>query len=277
MQRRSFVTTAAVAGGLALGLIVGPTAYESVAQAQTPVPSASASASPTASAENSTSPFDSLRTLFLDHLATALNVERAALDDAITSAGTSTAADAVQQGLLTQEQADRLAERVQSEAFSFGKGGPGPGGMPGHHRGGALAPEMRQAVLDAAASTLNLSVDELQSQLRSGQTLAEIATEQGTTEQAVVDAALAAGRTQLDEQVAAGRLTQAQTDALYALLEEQGAEEIIDGPSGRGGPALWDEPGGPALWGEPGGPAKHQGLMPLDASPSAIPSASPDA
>lgn len=50
MQRKSWATTAAVAGSLALGLVFGSAAYDGVANAQTASPSDSAAASVTPSA-----------------------------------------------------------------------------------------------------------------------------------------------------------------------------------------------------------------------------------
>jgi hypothetical protein len=91
-------------------------------------------------------------------------------------------------------------------------------------------------------------------QLRNGETLAAIAQAQDTTEQAVIDAALAAARTQLDQAVTAGTLTQAQADAIYSDLQGRGADLLTH--RGRGhGPRGWRDGTTPA--------------------PSASPSASP--
>ncbi len=230
MQRKSFVTTAALAGGLALGLVLGPAVADN-ASAQTASPSASATASASASADASmaastVSPMDTLRSLFLDNVAEALSIDRTALDCAITTAASSTTDEAVANGTLTQEQADALEARIQSGNFGFG-------GRGGHGGFGVRVDGVKDAIVTAAAQTLNLTEDELQTQLRSGQTLAQIAQAQGTTEQAVIDAALAAAKIQLDEAVAAGTVTQAQADAAYAQLQERGSDLLF---GGRGGP-----------------------------------------
>jgi ribosomal protein S20 len=230
MQRKSYVMMVALVAGLALGVIVGPTLQGTIAGAQTPP------ATPTAQA----SPFESLRSLFLDKLAAALNIQRGQLDSAIQDAGTGTADEAVTQGLLTEEQADRLKERVQA-----GDLGPLWGGKGG--RSGPRVAGLREAVLNAAATTLNLTPDEVITQLRSGQSVAQLAQARGTTEQAVVDAALAAARTHLDQAVAAGTLTQEQADAAYARLQDKGAALLFHG--GRhGGPGRngFEQPAAPA-------------------------------
>lgn len=226
MQRKSFVTSAAVAGSLALGLVFGSAAYDGVASAQTASPSASAAASVAPSASATASLGDTLQDLFVDKLAAALNIDRTALDAAIATASTNTAAEAVANGMLTPSQADAWSARVASGNWGFG-------GRDGHDGFGAHIPGVRQAMLDAAATALKLTSDEAQTQLRSGQTLAQLAQAQGTTEQAVTDAALTAAQAQLAQAVTDGTVTQAQADAAYAQLEAKGADLLSRG--GRGG------------------------------------------
>src|SRR5262245_9002329 len=115
MQRRSVVIIAALVAVLALGVLFGPAALSSVvsAQAQPPAQTQStAQAQPPAQAQPG-APDSTLRNLFLDKLAAALNIQRSALDSAITSAGSSTLDVTVQQGKLTQAQADALKARIQ--------------------------------------------------------------------------------------------------------------------------------------------------------------------
>ena len=130
MQRRSVVIVAALATVLALGVVFGPGARGLVANAQTEPP---AQAQPSAQTQPPAqtgpgAPNSALWNLFLDKLAAALNIQRSALDSAITSAGNSTADAAVQQGTLTQAQADALKARIQAGDV---------GALLGGHRGGA--------------------------------------------------------------------------------------------------------------------------------------------
>jgi hypothetical protein len=215
MQRRSYIITAALVVGLALGVVLAPSIRSTIASAQTPTPAQTTA--------------DSLWSTFLDRLAAALNIDRATLDSAMVSAGNSTADEAVQQGRLTEAQADALKQRLQQGDFKPLLGGRGGKGIGGHHLFGT-----GQAMLDAAAGALNLSSDELRTQLRSGQTLSEIAQAQGTSEQAVIDAALAAARTQLDQAVTAGTLTQAQADAIYSDLQSRRADLLTHRGRGHG-------------------------------------------
>jgi len=70
----------------------------------------------------------------------------------------------------------------------------------------------------AAAGTLNMSVSELATELRSGQTLMEIAEAQGVSYDDVSQAIIAAATVDLDALVAADRITQDRADALLAQL-----------------------------------------------------------
>jgi hypothetical protein len=186
------------------------------------------------SAQAPSAPSATRWTTFLNQLAASLNIQRSALDQAIGTAATNTLAAEVQAGTLTQAQADAITARVQAGglgALFGGRGGP---------RGGSQSDAgVHQAMFDAAAAALNLTPETLRTRLREGATLASLATAAGTTEQAVTNAALAAARTTLDAAVAAGSLTQAQADEVYARLQAKGTALLTHGgrgPGGRGGP-----------------------------------------
>ncbi len=150
MRRKSFIITVALVTGLALGIIIGPAARGGIASAQTQPPA-------------QTQSFDSLRTLFLDKLAAALGVQRSALDTAMTTAGTGAVDEAVQQGTLTQEQADAIKPRIQSGDINplFGGGRGGRGGPGGRDMFG-----VKTAMFDAAATALGSTSDELRDHKR---------------------------------------------------------------------------------------------------------------
>lgn len=86
------------------------------------------------------------------------------------------------------------------ELFGFGVRGFKPGG----------------ATLSTLASALQLSVSELQAELQSGKSVADIAQAKGISLDAVIEALTNAYKQQLDAAVNAGRLTQAQADVLLA-------------------------------------------------------------
>lgn len=107
-------------------------------------------------------------------------------------------------------------------------------GTNGGGRGGRHLSTVKQAIFTAGAQAVNLTTTELRTRLRNGQTIAQIAQAQGTTEQAVLTAALAAARTELNRLVAAGSLTQARADAYYTQLQQRGAAIFNDYGRSRG-------------------------------------------
>jgi hypothetical protein len=89
--------------------------------------------------------------------------------------------------------------------------GPGGPGGPGFRHG----PE-----LDAAAAAIGISTDDLRTALQSGQSLAQIAQAHGKTAQDVVDALVAAEKSELADRVKSGDITQADADQKIAAITD---------------------------------------------------------
>ncbi len=106
----------------------------------------------------------------------------------------------VTDGTITQDQADKVASTLADSM---------PMGGEKHMRGGG--PQ-----LDAAATPLGMTADELRTELEAGQTIAQVAEAKGVDVQTVIDSMVAAERAKLDEKVAAGDITQAEADAHLA-------------------------------------------------------------
>ena len=142
----------------------------------------------------------------------------------------------VSDGSITSAQADEVASTI-AEARPEGPGrgghGDGPGGGPGGGAGGGGRVDMA-----AAAEALGITREELRTQTRAGQNLADVAEAEGVPQADLVAALVAAAQERLDEAVAAGRLTQAQADARAAELEARITDSLDElcGPGGRGGP-----------------------------------------
>jgi uncharacterized protein YidB (DUF937 family) len=117
----------------------------------------------------------------------------------------------VEDGTITQEQADAVEEALEDARPDRGIGG----GI-GHHGFGLVLGDM-----STVAESLGISEDELRAALADGQTIAEIAEEQGVDVQDVIDDIVAAQRERVDEAVAEGRLTQEEADELLAGAEER--------------------------------------------------------
>jgi hypothetical protein len=94
----------------------------------------------------------------------------------------------------------------------------------------------RISLLETAAKALNLTVTQLDAQLRAGQTLTSLAVTQKVNLETVKNAVLGNLKAQLSEVVKAGKLTQAQADQ---RLSQAAAQANFGLNSGRGG-----KPGG---------------------------------
>ncbi len=165
---------------------------------------------------------DGLVGSFLARVADKLGVSEDELKTAIDEAGTETLDEAVDEGLLTEGQ----AERLQEGDFPFrGRPGHGPRHGPGH-------------VMDAAAEALDMPRDELMEQLRDGTSLAEVAEAKGMSVEDFKAAFLDQVQAQLDDLVAEDDLTQEQADGIFQRTEEN-IDDIVNGdgcPGGFGGP-----------------------------------------
>ncbi len=146
---------------------------------------------------------------------------------------------------LTQEQADKVAERLAASGSAPGKGRGGPFGR-GHGHG-------PKAGLSAAATALGLTEADLRAQLRAGKSLATVAKEKGVAVEKVVDALVAEAQQRLADAVKAGRLTQAQADERLKDLRARITERVNATRPQRPGPA---QPPAPA---QPSAPAQGQG------------------
>jgi hypothetical protein len=159
--------------------------------------------------------------------AAQLGVQPQALSNALKKALENRVDAAVADGRLTKEQGDALKQRIESgkAPLFFGPGFGGP------HRG-------HLGDLEAAASYLGLTEDQLRTQLQSGKTLADVAKAQGKSVDGLIDALVADAKEHLDDAVADGRLTKAQEDQILADLKQR----ITDRVNGKL-PQFNDRPG----------------------------------
>ena len=143
------------------------------------------------------------RKAVIDDAAKQLGVTPAKLSSALKKALENRVDAAVAAGRLTKDQGEALKKRIESDDYpalglGFGLG----------HRGGHL---------DAAAAYLGVSQDALRAQLEDGKTLADVAkATKGKSVDGLVAALVADEKEKLDAAVKAGRLTQAQADAILA-------------------------------------------------------------
>ncbi|OWR30945.1 hypothetical protein CDO73_10195 [Saccharibacillus sp. O23] len=162
-------------------------------------------------------------------IATAQGVDKQSVIDLLVSKHETHLKEELSAGKITQAQYDeRLAkdkERAQNEVErTFDASDKGPGkGLPGGPGPGIGPKEEREAI----ASLLKLTEDELRTRQEAGQTLAAIATAQGVSKQALIDALVSNHETRLKEELSAGKITQTQYNERAAEARER-AEERID-------------------------------------------------
>lgn len=129
----------------------------------------------------------------------------------------------VTDGTLTQAQADEVARALADSRPGRGARHLRGNGHPGSH-----------LHLQAAAETLGMTREELRSAAKAGSTLAELAEQEGVSQDVLLDALVAAEKRRLAQAVRAGRLTPEQ-----ARQRSEGAEarirERLDDPIARHG------------------------------------------
>lgn len=201
-----------------------------VALADTPTPSP-------AGTQSSAQQTD-YRQVFLGKLAGLLGIDQQKLESSIKQAGKDTVDEAVKGGSLTQAQADKAKARIDQGGlgigghFGFrhhgGKGMRGRGAFEGPH--GAYG----KTELQAAADKLGMSITDLQSALRSGKSLSDVAKDKGVSDQDLKTAMVAAAKTQLDQAVTNGKLTQAQEDSILQRIQQSDLSKMHRGKGSRG-------------------------------------------
>jgi hypothetical protein len=166
----------------------------------------------------------------VDDVAQQLGIESSELSDALEQALANRVDEAVEAGDLTEAQAAELKARIASGDFPLLGLGRGFGHGPGGH-----------VDLETAASYLGVTTEALRTSLRSGESLADVAGEEGKSLAGLVAALVEAEQEELDEAVADGRLTEAQRDSIAADLEARITERVngtlMFGP-GHGPPGL---------------------------------------
>lgn len=151
--------------------------------------------------------------------ATVLSADTAAFaQDDTTIESDSTArhdtvlAELVDAGVITQEQADAISEAL-AEAAPRHRG-------PGFHRGGES--------LELAADAIGIEVEELRAALGDGSSIADVATENGVSVDAVVDALVAGANERIDQAVEDERISAEDAEARRAEAEER-IQALVNG------------------------------------------------
>ena len=155
-----------------------------------------------------------------DAIARALGISVGQYDAAVEQARDEVLDKAIEDGQLTQEQADRVRERAAQGLAPGILDGAGP--MRGQGRGGrgSMMGGSEDSLIVVAADQLGMTVEELQAELAAGKTIAAVAGEKGVATQLIVDAFLAPRQEWLSQAVADGRITQEQADQMLERMTD---------------------------------------------------------
>ena len=164
----------------------------------------------------------------LDDAAKRLDVTPGKLRDALSAAQDAQLDQAVEDGELTQKQADAIKEARKASGRVLA--GPGLRGGPGPHgvlelRGGRGGPILHgfglRGMFEDLAKALGTTEDKLREQLREGRSVSEIAKANGKSIADVRAAVKAAAKTRLDKAVEDGDLTRKQADAILERVGDR--------------------------------------------------------
>jgi polyhydroxyalkanoate synthesis regulator phasin len=120
-------------------------------------------------------------------------------------------ADLVTDGVITEEQSSQIATALQERIGEF-RG----------HRGA------RGFQLETVAGVIDIDTDALSEALRDGQTIAEVADDNGSSATAVINALVAEMNTKLDQAVEDGKLTTEQAENIRADAPDR-IEAMVNG------------------------------------------------
>ena len=148
------------------------------------------------------------RQAFLSDAANRLGVSSAKLQDALKQAALDRVDAAVAAGRLTNAQADRIKQRIESRRLGAGFG------HAGFHRG-------LRGFGEAAATYIGITREQLRQELMGGKSLAQVATAHGKSVDGLKQAILDAAEKKLDAAVSAGRLTSAEERNLLDRLKSR--------------------------------------------------------
>jgi len=170
----------------------------------------------------------------------------------------------VKDGTITQAQADKITSTVQAKATAE------------HAQRDANQQARRQEFLTVAAKAIGISTTDLETQLQSGTTLADVAKAHNVDPNTVIVALVGDLNAKIDADVASGKLTAEQGTARKAEATQRVTDMVNNGPrhggpGGRGGMGgRHGGPGGPdgPVMGAPDGPPPADGQAPGGQAPS---------
>ena len=164
---------------------------------------------------------------FREAVAGILGISVDEYDAAVEQARDQVVDQALDEGWLTEEQAERMQERFEEGPGHRGMGGGfmrAPRGFMGHGD---------SSLVGVAAEALDMSVEDLHAQLMDGKSIAEVAEAEGVDTQEIIDAYLAQLEESLTQSVEDGKITQNQADWMLEQAAERAPEQLENAFEGR--------------------------------------------
>jgi AraC-like DNA-binding protein len=158
--------------------------------------------------------------LYLQNLASKLNVSVSTLEQGQTSAREAVISQLVKDGKLTQAQANTLEQRITSHQACTGKK---TGMQFNHFVVGQFLKNYGAPMENTVAQGLHLSSSQLVSELKSGKSLHQIATAQNVSETQLKTIVTNALKSALQQAVTSGTLTQTQSNSISQYMQKHPA------------------------------------------------------
>jgi hypothetical protein len=252
---------AAVAAGAVVGALIGVPGMSGASTA----PTSTTTKANDAPHIRGVGPFIGAGKDVLDAGAKALNLTTEQLLTKLRDGKTTIADVAKQQNVDVQTVIDAMAAAAKSDItdmvnnplpvppkFEGGfKGGPGLGF--GHRGGGVFGGK-----LDGAAKALGITTDQLMTDLRNGQSIADVANAKNVDLNKVIDAMVSDAQSEIDAAVKDGHLTQDEATKLKQDLKSH-ITDLVNNARPKGESHFGPDGGGPGFGPGRWGPATQQG------------------
>ena len=164
---------------------------------------------------------------FRETVAGVLGISVEEYDAAVEQAREQVVGEALEEGWLTEDQAERMQERFEE---GLGRRGMGRGFMMPHP--GVMGCG-ETSLVGLAAEALDMSVEDLHAELKDGKTIADLAEEKGVDTQEIIDTYLAQLEENLTQAVEDGKITQNQADWMLEQATERAPDQLTNTWEGR--------------------------------------------
>ncbi|BCV21214.1 hypothetical protein [Moorella sp. Hama-1] len=174
-----------------------------------------------AQSQSTAQPRTSLQQLYLEKLSGVLGIDQGQLQADMKTAGQQALDAAVAQGLIDSNRAANLKKALDSGRWPWPLG----------HKGRSVVWHPR--LVNDLASVLGTTPQQLRQDFKNGQTLEQLAAAKGLTLEQLKDQLVNNVKSQLDQAVAAGKLTREKADQILGRLEQLDLSKLPQPHTGK--------------------------------------------